>query len=171
MGFSSRIQSIRIRLLQHGLLSMGLQVLPGPCSSTSSPQAATSFLPISICSGMESSSSMSFCSTTVLHRLHQGTQLPHQGLLQGLQGNLCSRVWSTSCPFFCIDVNVCGAAFLTCCFSPPSHNCYTMCFPFSQMHSPEVPPSCLGSSAVLRGGSVGALWNGLELLMPSTGQS
>lgn len=127
MGLSCRFQSIRNRLLLHGLLSMGLQVLPGPCSRTSSPQAATSFLPTSICSGMGSSSSMGFCSTTVPHRLHQGTQMPHQGLLQGLQGNLCSRVWSTSCPF-CIDVNVCGAASLTCHFSPPSHSCYTMSF-------------------------------------------
>ena len=30
-----------------------------------------------------------------------GAQLPPHGLLQGLQGNLSSRAWSSSCPSFC----------------------------------------------------------------------
>jgi len=47
-----------------------------------------------------------------LHGL-QGHSLPHHGLLQGLQGNLCSGAWSTSCPSFCTDRGVCRAAALT----------------------------------------------------------
>ncbi|KAK4821964.1 hypothetical protein QYF61_004968 [Mycteria americana] len=37
------------------------------------------------------------CSTMDLHGL-QGDSLPHHGLHHGLQGNLCSSAWSTSCP-------------------------------------------------------------------------
>jgi len=39
--------------------------------------------------------------------------LPHHGLLHGLQGNLCSGTWSTSCPSFCTDLGVCRAISLT----------------------------------------------------------
>ena len=65
-------------------LSMGPQVLPGACSSTGSPWGR-SFLGASTC-----------CSVDLLGL--QGHRLPHHGLLQGLQGNLCSSTWSTSFP-------------------------------------------------------------------------
>ncbi|KAK4824229.1 LOW QUALITY PROTEIN: hypothetical protein QYF61_012203 [Mycteria americana] len=43
------------------------------------------------------------CSTMDLHGL-QGDSLPHHGLHQGPQGNLCSRAWSTSSPSFFTDL-------------------------------------------------------------------
>jgi len=61
----------------------------------------------------------------VLHRLHmdiyatmdlhglQSDSLPYHGLLHRLQGNLCSRAWSTSSPSFFTDLGVCGVVSLT----------------------------------------------------------
>ncbi|KAK4827475.1 hypothetical protein QYF61_018711, partial [Mycteria americana] len=52
------------------------------------------------------------CSTVDLHGL-QGDSLPHHGLHQGLQGNLCSSPWSTSSPSFFTDLGGCRAVALT----------------------------------------------------------
>lgn len=43
----------------------------------------------------------------------QGDSLPCHGLHLGLQGNLCSRAQSTSCPSFCNDLGVCRVVHLT----------------------------------------------------------
>lgn len=49
----------------------------------------------------------------VLHGL-QGDNLHHYGLHHGLQGNLCSRAWTTSSPSFFTDLGVCKVVCLTC---------------------------------------------------------
>lgn len=43
-----------------------------------------------------------------------GAELPHHGL----QGNLCSGIWSTSSPCFSTDLSVCRTVALTCSLSP-----------------------------------------------------
>jgi len=64
-------------------LSMGLQVLPGACSSTGSPPG----IPV-LWRGIFHGLQVEICSTMGLRGL-QGDSLPHHSLLHGLQGNIC----------------------------------------------------------------------------------
>ncbi|KAM6367316.1 palmitoyltransferase ZDHHC14 isoform 5-T6 [Alca torda] len=52
------------------------------------------------------------CSIVDLHGLQEDS-LPHHGLHQGLQGNLCFGAWSTSSPSFLTDLGVCRDITLT----------------------------------------------------------
>ena len=133
---------------------MGLQVLPGACSSAGSPRGHSflqAHLPAPVWTGLQ----VGICSTMDLPGL-QGHSLPHHGLLHRLQGNLCSGAWSTSSPSFCADLGVCRAVprvhsdssllllYFYCRFFPPLLKCVI----------PEVLPPLLMGSALARGGSI-----------------
>jgi len=103
-------------LLQHGL-SMGSQPPLGTAP----------------CSGMGSSLGCRWVSAPAvdLHGL-QGHSLAHCGLLHGLQGNLCSSTWSTSCPSFSTDLEVCRVVALSW-----SHLCLLLQMPLHRFFSPS----------------------------------
>jgi len=85
-----------------------------------------------------------------------GHSLPHQGLLHGLQGNLCPDAWSTSTPSFCTDLGVCRAVSLTSShFSLLLEKCTYRGFSrFLNDVIPEVLPPSLVGSALASSGSV-----------------
>ncbi|KAK4820738.1 hypothetical protein QYF61_004419 [Mycteria americana] len=83
-------------LLQHGL------------PTGSQPPSGIHLLQHGVLHGMQ----VDICSTMDLHGL-QGDSLPHHGLHQGLQGNLCSGAWSTLSPSFFADLGVYRVVSLT----------------------------------------------------------
>ncbi|KAK4819158.1 hypothetical protein QYF61_025949, partial [Mycteria americana] len=110
MGPFHRVQSFRNRLLQFGspmgvtspaskpawaLLSTGpaRSLLQLGLPRVSQPPSGIHLLWRGVLHGLQ----MDICSTINLHGL-QGHSLPHHGLHQGLQGNLCSGSCSTSSP-------------------------------------------------------------------------
>jgi len=93
------------------------------------------------------------CSTMDLHGL-QRHSLPHQGLLHGLQGNLCSGVWSTSCPSFFTDLGVCRVVFLTLSHSFLSTAVPQQVFPLLKYLIIEALPPSLTGLALASGGLV-----------------
>ncbi|KAK4827032.1 hypothetical protein QYF61_013166 [Mycteria americana] len=92
-------------------LSIAPQVLPGTCllqrglPTGSQPPSGIHLLWHGVGHGLQ----MDICSTINPHGL-QGDSLPHHGLHQGLQGNLCSGAWSTSSPSFFTDSASCKEA-------------------------------------------------------------
>jgi len=126
VGVSHGVQSFRNRLLQCGS-STGSQVLPADlpqcgllspwvhrsCQEPAPVRAphrvtASSGHPPAPAWGPPRAAGGSLLPPRGLHRL-QGHSLPHHGL----QGNLCSGAWSTSCPSFCTDRGLCRVAALT----------------------------------------------------------
>ena len=99
------VQCFRNRLLQLGSPA-GSQVLPANLlqhrlPTGSQPPSGTP------CSSVGSSLGCRWgiCSPVGLHGCSDS--LPHHGLLHGLQRNLCSGAWSTSCPSIFTDLGVC----------------------------------------------------------------
>lgn len=104
------------------------QVLPGACSSMGSPMESQvpsghiHLLWYGAIHGLQSGS--------LLHHGLQGDSLPNQSLYHGLQGNLCSRTWSTSYPSFSTDLVVCRVVALIYSLLSPSCCCAAV-FPLS----------------------------------------
>ncbi|KAK4810770.1 hypothetical protein QYF61_007744, partial [Mycteria americana] len=102
-GSPTGSQVLPANLLQHGLLCMRLQVLPGAYASTGFQGITASFKRTHLLwRGDLHRLQVDICSTVDLHGL-QGDSLPHHGLHHGLQGNLCSSAWNTSSPSFFTD--------------------------------------------------------------------
>ena len=118
-------------------LSMGPQVLPGACSSVGFPRATASFrfLHLALAWGPpQATGGISAPLSSFLHGL-QGDSLLHHGLHHGLQGDLCSGAWSTSCPSFCTDLGVCRVPYIFSLLSPAAKAPPTLFFPFVTMLS------------------------------------
>jgi len=122
----SKLESFRNRLLQRGSPT-GSQALPA--NLLLSPQVRRSWqepAPAQAPHGVTASFrhppapawcpfhglQVKICSTVHLPGL-QGDNLPHYGLLCGLQGNLCSDHWTTSSPSFFTDLGVCRVVSVT----------------------------------------------------------
>jgi len=104
-------QVLPAKLLQRGLLSP--QVLPGACSSAGLP-GVHRLLWAPTCSGLGTSLGCRWRPAPLWAIMGcRDNSLPHQGLHQGLQGNLCSGAWRTSSHSFFTDFGVCRIVSLT----------------------------------------------------------
>jgi len=133
-----------------GPLSTSPQVLAGACSSTGFP-LGHSLLWASTCSawGPFHRLQVGICSIMEVHGL-QVHSVPHQGLLHGLQGNVCSSARSTSSPSFYTDLGVCRVVSLS--LSHSSLHLQLLCvqqlFPLLKYVITEALPLSLMGSAV-----------------------
>ena len=87
---------------------------------------------ISTCSSLGSSMGhgVDICSTVFLHGL-QGGNLHYQGLLHGVQENLCSAICNTSSPSFFTDLGVCRLFHIFSLASLLTHSCCEAFFTLS----------------------------------------
>ncbi|KAK4828040.1 hypothetical protein QYF61_022817 [Mycteria americana] len=106
---SMESQVLPANLLQHGLLSPWVHRFcqePAPVRGLHGVTASFGSIHL-LQRGVLHRLQVDICSTVNLHGL-QGDSLPHHGLHQGLQGNLCSATWSTSSPSFFTDLAMQG---------------------------------------------------------------
>jgi len=135
-------------------LSMGPQVLAGACSSAGSPRGHSLLW-------------ASTCSSVRFVPWAAGRELLHLGPPWAAGGQSVSPwsspwasgeslpcAWSTSSPFFCTDLGVCGVVSLTLSHFPLLAAVAQQLFPLLKSVIPEVLPLTLLGSALASGGSI-----------------
>ena len=107
-------QALPANVLQHGLLSPRVhRSWQEPAPARGSPRCHSLLqMHYLLRRGILHRLQVDICSTVDLCGL-QRDNLPHHGLLCGLQENVCYGTWSASSPSFFIDLGVCIAVSLT----------------------------------------------------------